>query len=221
MRMNFEILEDSIIDNVLIPAEAGRYETVGGHGQRDSAARINENRKVMVFYNDGLFSESSGAAYDEVQHDVSFDIVLTEATAADADLSVLQDDTASEADKAAALRAMKLPSVKANRSMNRFIAIVYQILMDKRNDQLGIKPPDDRPRLKQVSKRWIESISKGDPVPEGEFVILTSAIRLTCRVPEQIIGDDLPAVQETDINVDMATDGDDTTETGVEITDTP
>ena len=222
VRMQFEIAEQSILDNVLGPAESDRFITIGGQRQRDSAEAINDKRKVMVIFNEGDFPESSGAQYGPVRHDMTFDILLIEATPAKADLSVLNDEDASASDKAEALRQMAEPSIEANRSMNEFIRIVWQILMDLRNNQMGMVPPDDRPNLKLVSNRWITNISKGDPVPEGEFVVLTASMKLTITVSEDITGDDLPATPKLGpvYDGDIELDGDDVAAQGVKVTNT-
>ena len=221
-RMQFEIAEQSILDNVLGPAESGRFITIGGKRQRDSAEAINDKRKVMVIFDEGDFPEGGGAQYGPVRHDMTFDVMLVEATPAKADLSVLNDENASASDKAEALRQMAEPSIEANRNMNEFIRIVWQILMDLRNDQMGMVPPDNRPNLKLVSNRWISNISKGDPVPEGEFVVLTASMKLTLTVEENITGDDLPDTPEDgavyDGNIEL--DGDDVAAQGVEVTNT-
>jgi len=222
VRMQFEIAEQSILDNVLGPAESGRFITIGGQRQRESAKAINDKRKVMVIYNEGDFPESGGAQYGPVRHDMTFDVILIEATPAKADLSVLNDESASPDSKATALRQMAEPSIEANRNMNEFIRIIWQILMDLRNEQMGMVPPDDRPNLKLVSSRWISNIRKGDPVPEGEFVVLTASMSLNLTVSEDITGDDLPATPEDGVvfDGDIELDGDDVAAQGVEVTNT-
>ena len=219
-KMLFEIAEQSIIDNVLGPAEAGRFVTIGGQRQRESAEAIDSERKVMVFYNEGNFPKSGGASYGDVKHDMTFDVVLVEATPAKADLSVLNDENASAESKATALRQMAAPSIEANQNMNAFIRIIWQILMDARNEQMGMVPPDNRPNLKLVSSRWVNNISKDDPVPEGEFVVLTASMRLTFTVSEDITGDDLPVTPQAGavFDGDIILDGDDVAKQGVEVT---
>ena len=221
-RMQFEIVEESILDNVLGPAEAGRFVTIGGQRQRESAEAINAKRKVMVFYQDGDFPKSGGAFNGPVKHDMTFEIVLVEATPAEVDLSVLNSDTATEAEKATALRKMAEPSVKANRNMNVFMRIIYQILMDARNEQMGMVPSDEHPNEKLVSNRWVNNVSKNDPVPDGEFVVLTASMRLTLTVSENIIGDDLPATPSGGavLDGDIELDGDDIAAQGVKVTTT-
>ena len=220
--MQFEIVEQSILDNVLGPAEAGRFVTIGGQRQRESAEAINNDRKVMVFYQEGDFPKSGGASYGAVRHDMTFEIVLVESTPAKADLSKLNDESASATDKATALRQMAEPSVEANRNMNVFMRVIYQILMDARNEQMGMVPSDEHPNEKLVSNRWVNNISKNDPVPEGEFVVLTASMRLTLTVSENITGDDLPATPAGGaiLDVDIELDGDDIAKQGVEVTTT-
>lgn len=217
--MQFEIAEQSILDNVLGPAESERFITIGGQRQRESAEAINDKRKVMVIYNGGDFPESGGAQYGPVRHDMNFDVMLVEVTPAKADLSVLNDENASAIDKSTALRQMAEPAIEANRNMNEFIRIIWQILMDARNEQMGMVPLDDRPKLKLVSNRWISNITKGDPVPEGEFVVLTASMNLTFTVEEDITGDDLPATPEDGAVYDgnLELDGDDVAAQGVKV----
>lgn len=194
--MNFRILKQSIIDNVLVPAEQGRYVTAGYQKQRKSADEINLNRQVTVYYSEGDFPKGSGQAYGDVMHDPVFNVELATATPAKVDLSVLNDATASEASKATALRQMLEAGPVADEEMDELIDIIFQVLMDARNEQLGINPPDDRPDLKVVSNRWIDQIRKDTPVPEGEYLILTASMRLSCRIEETITGEDLPAVTD-------------------------
>jgi hypothetical protein len=215
--MNFQVLEQSILDDVLAPAEAGRYQTVGAQRQSESAQVVNETRKVMVFYTEGDFPKSAASIYGDVQHNTTFEIVLVVAVNAEADLSVLNDENASAADKANALRQMREPSLDANREMNDFIALIYQILMDGRNEQLGINPPGDRPNLKAVSGRWVDQIRKNDPLPDGEYVTLTATMRLTCTIEESLPGEDLVDAGNKTFESDITHDGD-TAQAGVEET---
>lgn len=215
--MNFQVLEQSILDNVLVPVEAGRWETIGAQRQTESAKAVNELHKVMVMYSEGDFPKNAGQAYGDVSHDTTFEVVLVVAAAAKADLSVLNNESVSDDDRANALRQMKEPSLDANREMNELIGIIYQVLMDNRNDQLGINPPADQPNLKAVANRWVDQIRKGDPLPDGEFVTLTATMRLTCRIEESIPGEDLVNAGDKTFESDITLDGD-TAQAGVEET---
>jgi hypothetical protein len=208
MIMNFQALEQSIIDNVLVPAQAGRYETLGAKRQTESDDAIHALRKVMVYYQEGEFPKGAGTLHGDVVHNCTFNIVLITAAAAGVDLSALNSETVSDSDRAAALRAMRDPSITANRDLNDLIAIVWQVLMDNRNDQMGIDPPADRPNLLAVADRWVDNVQKNDPLADGEYVTITATMRLTCRIEEFTDGEDLVNAGNKTFESDIALDGD-------------
>lgn len=191
--MNFQTLKQSIIDNVLVPGEQGRYVTIGNQIQRKSAEVINANNQVTLYYSEGDIPRAPGQAYGDLMHNVAFMIELTIAAEAEADISLIDSDTATENEKAKAIRAMTEASVKADEKMDELIAAVFNVLMDARNEQMGINPPADRPDLKVVSSRWIDQIRKDTPSQDGEYFVLTASMRLSCRIEENITGADLPA----------------------------
>lgn len=218
--MAFEVLQQSIIDNVLVPAEAGRFVTVGYQRQRESADVINGNRQVTVYYSEGEFPKGPGQAYGDVMHDVVFTVELAVASPAKMDISILEDENSTANERAAALRKLSEAGMVADNEMNDLIKIVYQILMDNRNEQMGMSPPEDRPNLKLVSSRWVDQIRKDNPNSDGEYLMLTGSMRLSCRIEETVTGEDLPdtpaggAIFDSDIDLD----GDDTEKTGVKVT---
>jgi hypothetical protein len=218
--MNFEVLQQSIIDNVLVPAEAGRFVTVGYQRQRESANVINSNRQVTVYYSEGDLPRGPGQAYGDVMHDVAFLIELAVASPAQIDISILDNEDSTANEKATALRQLSEAGMVADREMNELIRIVFQILMDNRNEQLGMVPPEDRSNLKLVSSRWVDQIRKDNPNSDGEYLMLTGSMRLVCRIEETVTGEDLPetpaggAIFDSDIDLD----GDDTEKTGVTVT---
>lgn len=210
--MQFEELKQSIIDNVLMPAEQGQYVTIGNQRQRESADKINEMRQVTVYFSEGDFPKDAGASYGEVMHDVTFVVELTVVSAAEVDLNTLKDSAKTADQKAAALRAMSDASVIADASMDELIRIVRDVLMDLRNANMKLETPGS------FSNRWVSDIRKDTPVPDGEYVTLTASMRLTGRVPEQVPGEDLPAAaaQIMDTTIDQV--GDDIEKAGVEVT---
>jgi hypothetical protein len=217
--MQFEILKQNIIDNVLVPGEGGQYVTIGYQRQRDSAEVIKQNRQVTVYFSESEMPKSGGQSYGDVKHNVVFKVELAVVTPAKADLSVLNDSSATDAQRATALRQMSEAGVIADAEMDELIRIVYQTLMDARNNQLGMSPPEDRPRLKQVSSRWIDQISKDTPLPDGEYLMLTASMRLTCSVDETITGIQPVTVPGgAIIDGDIELDGDDVAKQGVKVT---
>lgn len=219
-KMEFEVLKQSMIDNVFVPAEAGRFVTNGYQGQRKSAEVVNLNSQFTVYFSEGDLSKASGAAYGSVMHDVAFRFELVTVTNAKVDLAVLNNENASADAKATALRGMLEAGAAADVKMDAFIRTIFQIFMDARNEQMGMVPPADQSKRKLVSNRWIDQIRKDTPITEGESVILTASMRATCRIEETITGDDLPVTPPGGavLDGDIALDGDDVAEQGVEVT---
>jgi hypothetical protein len=215
-QMNFQTLKQSIIDNVLVPGEQGRYITIGHQRQRKSAEVINANRQVTLYYSEGDFPDGQSKSYGDVIHKPTFLIELAVATEAEVDLATLNDDTATENDKAKVLRAMSEAGVSADKQMDELIAIVWNVLMDARNEQMGINPPGDRPDLKVVASRKVDQIRKDTPSQDGEFFVLTASMRLTCNIEENIDGADLGIPGNKVFDADITLEGDDTAKQGVE-----
>lgn len=216
--MFFRTLKQSIIDNVLVPAEQGRWVTHGNQGQRKDAEVINDNRQVTVYYSEGDIPKDASASYGDVAHDPVYLIELAVATAAEVDLATLNDDTASQNDKATALRNLSEAGKVADSQIDELIDDVWQTLMDNRNEQMGIKPPEDRPNLKVVSSRWVSQIRKDNPSDDGEFLVLTASMRLTCRIEETVSGEDLPAVTDNAVyDSDIVLDGNEEAKQGVKV----
>lgn len=215
--MNFRTLKQSIIDNVLVPAEQGQYVTSGYQGQRKDSEVINDNRQVTVYYSEGEMPKGAGQSYGDVMHDTTFLIELAVATAAEVDLATLNDDDATQSEKATALRNINEAGKIADDQMDELIDVVYQVLMDNRNEQMGLNPPADRPNLKPVSGRWIDQIRKDNPSDDGEFLVLTASMRLTCRIEETVTGEDLRDFGNKVFDNDITLEGD-IAEQGVEVT---
>ena len=216
--MEFEKLKQSLIDNIYAPAEGGRFVTTGHQKQRESASAISLMRQLTVYFSESSITKAAGQAYGEVMHDVAFKLELAVVADAKVDLSVLNDDSATASAKATALRQMLEAGAVADTEMDEFIRIIFQITMDAANDQMGLVPSDDRLKLKRVSDRWVDQIRKDTPVPEGESMMLTASMRLTCRVVEQITGDDLGEFGGKTFNGSLELSGDDISKQGVEVT---
>jgi hypothetical protein len=211
--MQFQALKQSIINNVLGPAESDRYITIGHQRQRRSADVMNQKPQVTVYYAAGQFPKGSGKAYRTTMHDITFIIELSVVAAAEADLSVLNDTNATADEKATALRQFKEAGLIADEAMDELVRVVYQVLMDARSADMGLATG-------QVASRWVTEVRKDNPVPMGEYVMLTGGMHLTCRVEEQITGEDLPAAGTVVYDADIDLSGDDTEKAGVKITNT-
>jgi len=180
--MIFRQLKSNLID-ILGAAELGRYRTIGYQRQVKAASEALDNsRLVQVYYSSGEFPRSAGRSYGSVQHDITFNVDLTVSRAAEGDLSVITNPMSSQAQIAAALIAFNEASGLADESLDELADIIFSVLMDARNIDYGLP-------VGSVSNRWIDRISKDNPEPRGEYVILTGSLRLTCRAVENIAGD--------------------------------
>jgi hypothetical protein len=182
MTMNFRTIKSSLI-TILGNAEAGRYRTIGYQRQGQSAdENLNNERSVQVFYNQGEFPRSAGSMSGEVMHGLTFAVQMTVATPAKGDLSVIDNDSATQVDVANAIDAIQDSQQLADDSMDEFIDILYQVLMDAENVDVGLDIGD-------VSNRWVDNVQKDQPIKSGQYVVLTGSMQFTCSCDEEVTGD--------------------------------
>lgn len=198
MTMNFRVIKDQIVNNILGPAEAGRFQTIGFQRQSTAAEEVLGNlRFVQLFYSSGDFGKSGGRQTGPTQHDITYNVWLTVSAASELDLSVINDESSTPEQVSAALLAEKEACEVADTSLDELIDIVYQILMDGNNIDVclckGI-----------VSNKWIGSVSKDQPTASGDYVVLTASMPLTLRTFEDVPGDTgtIIEVMNTTINND-------------------
>lgn len=208
--MIFETVKASIINNILGPAEAGRFQTIGFQRQSKNADEVLDDlRMVQVYFSRGTFSKRGGRNTGPVQHDAVYRVELTVGKAAEGDLATLDNPSATPSQLATALAAFSEASALADASFDELVGIVYQILMDGLNYDLGVTKYT-------VSSRWIDDIQKDTPNPRGGLIVLTGSMDLSCRMAEQITGDvgvEVPGIYDTVLDIE----GDDVEKTGVTI----
>ena len=209
MTMKFRTLKDSIV-SILGAAASSRFQVIGYQRQaKDASEVLDASRMVQVYYKSGEFSKSGGRVHGSTQHDITFQIDLTVAKGAVGDVSTMNNESATPSELQAALAAFQDAADLADDSIDELFDIVYQILMNAENYDLGLSEG-------LVANRWIDTLQKDNPVPRGEYVILTGAARMTCRVSEDIDGESLVTVDGYyDNTIDI--DGDDTEKTGVSV----
>lgn len=180
--MNFRIVTTAI-QTILGNAAAGRFRVVGFQKQGQAGSELlNNDRSVQVYYADGDFPKSSGRQTGSTQHNMSFEIGFSVSAKARLNLSAINNELATVSQLAAAMSAMQEASYVANSLFDELSEIVYQILMDGRNFDLGL------PRC-TISNRWVESIKKDPVLPKGEIVVLTGALIYSCNTSEAVVGD--------------------------------
>lgn len=205
--MLFRVVKANL-GTILADAAAGRYRVVGHQKQGTGADEVlGLNRRVMVYYDAGQFPKDKSPMSGPFTHDMTFGMLLTVAEQAQADLAVLNDPESTPVQRQAASAAKLDADALADASMDELFDIVYQILMDARNIDIGFDKP------LPVSNRWVESFQKADPLPDGQYVTLEGTIQFTCRAQEAVTGDAGTAgtAPLTEQRIDL--DGDDVEQT--------
>lgn len=207
--MNFRIVNQAII-NILGAAADSRFKVVGYAGQGSDVSEFKGNsRTVQSYYTFGSFAKSSGRQCGTTQHGMTFTIGLTCSSPARVNLAVLTQEGATAGQRAAALAAKQDADYLADLAIDELFEMVYQILMDARNVDLGLSKGT-------VTGRWIGEMQKDPPVPQGELVTVTGTVTFTCSTDETVTGDPGTPVEPgggITVNIDIV--GDDTERTGV------
>lgn len=181
MTMNFETLEDSVTA-LLVSEEAGRYVTIGYEERTQSGEEVlNLDRTVQVFYDAGEFPKSGGAMGGSKPHEMTFKVVTTASSATSVDISVLNNPASTAGDIIAALAAKDFAVKRASKSWNELTGIIWNILMDARNKDLGLA-------AHSVANRWCERFVKDSPLKYGNVVVFAGGIVMTCKMNEAITG---------------------------------
>lgn len=175
--MNFRIAKKALV-KLLGDNAHGQFRTLGYQTQNKHAEGLKDNnRLVSVIYDQGQFPKGSSSQYGPVMHDSGYDIVLSASAECKVDISVLQSETATDTERAAALAEMTTASERVDDSIDELIDIVYNILMDARNDSLQMTDLI-------VSNRWVDSVQKFDTAENGGIVAKTAVLKYSCRVDE-------------------------------------
>ena len=182
MTMQFRQLKASVI--ALLEANAvGLFRVEGSQPQAQSAEEfLGNDRSVRVFYGAGDFTKSSSSMAGPFTHEVNFGLQFTIVQPATVDLSVLTDPNATPAQRIAALAASGSAADLADDSFDEFVDLVFQILMDARNQWLGL------PKY-STGDRWVSGIKKNDVETFGEYVVLTGQVILTASLEEVVEGE--------------------------------
>ncbi len=179
--MMFRTVRDAIVQLLGDQAES-RFRVIGYQRQSKSPDELTgDNRLVQVYYSDGAFPKPASRMMGNKTHNLTFEIDLSASAAALGDLSVLDSTTSTAIQKAAAIAAIKEAAETADTQVDELIDAVYQILMDARNEGLGLDKGD-------ISSRWIDRIQKDTIIERGDLVVKTANMKYTCRVQETVPG---------------------------------
>ena len=193
--MNFRVIKQAIVTILLASATANSYEVVTSQRQKDGSKNINDIKKVAVYFIDDEFDVNSGSSNGDVQSNPTFEINLKVSTKGKY-TDVNDPDSLVSAE------------IIADDLMDEFFDIVYQILMDARNIDLGLT-------IGTISKRFIKNIKKGDILKDGDTVTIIGSMNLTCQTAEAVLGDD--GVIGIGVSSDIEMNNDDFASTKIEV----
>lgn len=198
--MEFQAIKTAI-ETTLNSQAAGRYDVVGY--QRQSKGASTFEKLVTVYYKSGSFPKSAAGIYGSpVKHDMSFEIEFTVSAESEVDLSVLESASSTPAQRSAALLALQNGAKLADDQIDQLFSDVWNVIMDAENAFFGLTDYS-------VQDRWIEDIEKDNPMPRGEYIILTGRSRLTCSVSEIPGGETGTAGTDFDTTVNIQDDPND------------
>ena len=171
-----------------------RFRVIGYQRQSKNADEVlNNDRLVQVYYSEGDFLKSAGRMKGPKTHDITFEIDMTTSAKASVDITVLDNPSATESQKATALADLKEAVKRADDKCDELIDHVYQILMDARNEKLGFTN-------NEISSRWIAKITKDQTLERGDLAVKTANMKYTCRTQEYVLGD--PGYQPDTVTID-------------------
>jgi hypothetical protein len=207
--MKFREIKQALVDTIGDAAN-GRFVVIGYQRQTKSSESVNQNRLVQVYYFRGELPKSGGRLTGPKNHEMTFNIDMTVSASAEADLATLNDAGSTAAQRQTALANIKTAAEKADDELDELIDIIFQILYDGRNLDLGLTRG-------AFGSRWVPEIQKNTTIEEGQFVLKTAMLQYTCKTDEEVTGavPTQPATVTFDTTVDI--DGDDVEKTGVTV----
>ncbi|NIP56145.1 hypothetical protein GWN42_31395 [candidate division KSB1 bacterium] len=212
--MNYRTVKQNLTTLLESGEIAGGYKTLGYKPRKLGMEEIFDGGGIVqVRFSRGNFFNPTQQGSSKF--DAFYDIELLVASKTTADLSVLNNPDATDADRASALIASTDAAKNCDDRMDELIDYVYQLVMDTNNRYLnsdGI-----------VTSRSINDVQKYDPESSGSFVLLNALMELRVEMTEDVRGiEDVPdAIQPGDSTITgiIASDGtdDDPAPAGVEV----
>lgn len=216
--MVFMAVKKSVIENILAPNQKNYFRVIGYSPPEFGAEEVLNNQRVVgIYYAEGSFERGS---LTRPLHDMMFHFDLMVSADSKIDLAVLERDhpePVSRETYADALREKQNSEARADELMDELFMIIYQLIMDKRNLQLGLDRFDPPLKLGLANRRIVK-FQKGSTWPKGKLVMLGGQAILKCSANEKLIG--ASAINDiigggAKINVDLEVNEDEITKAGI------
>ncbi len=210
MTMAFRTVKQALED--LLVANAGTGFKVVGHQRaitnieqyQDGDTSGDGNRTLQVFSAAGDFPKNRAAGMSgPVTHEMTYRIELFVSRGTEGNLAAL-DAATDPTSRAAAAATFTSAARLVDNSFDEFVDLVYQILMDPQNRNLGLPWSGNT----IISDRWLSGWTKDSVVGDGEIVGITGLMTLNLTVVEDINGDAIatPMTEGIDMSVSVNTD---------------
>lgn len=205
--MRFQNIKTALIQ-LLGDNAADLYNVIGYRGQSHAAEESEERRTVQVLFTSGDFPASSSNRNGAKTHDMTFDIILTASSAAaSADLDVIANPDSTALALSRAIENIQNAAENADLAIDEMIDRVWNVIMDARNQNLGITEY-------RLSSRKIEKITKDATPDKGGLVVKTAGLILKIQASEPVSGATGVTPSANPVDSDITTN-DDTAKTGV------
>ena len=207
--MRFQTVKSALVDLLGDNAD-GNFRVIGYRGQsHDASESTGDNRTVQVFYTSGDFPASSSNRNGSKTHDMTFDIILTASSAAaSADLAILANADSTARALTNAIENIQNAAEIADNAIDEMISLVWNVIMDARNANLGIT-------AFTLSSRKIERITKDATPDKGGLVVKTAGLTLKVQAAEPVDGSTGVTATGSVTNSEIKISDDTVTSTGV------
>lgn len=162
---------------------AGGLFRVIGHEPQVVGARntFGNARLVSVSYASGEFQKGASGVRGATTHDGILSIDFTVSQAAKGSVSVLRNENATALEKKDAIAEITEAGALANNSLEEVMALVWQIIKDKRNIYLGLADYSS-------ANQWIDRIETERIFEEGGLAVRQARMFYSFRVSEAATG---------------------------------
>jgi len=193
--MQFELLRDSL-EALLIANQGALFRTIGEQKQSTGAEEVKGVlRTVQVFNSSGNYPKSKSSR-QRFEHEMSFQLEYTVSSPAKADLTILDDPNATASAKQAALLASAEGTREADRSLDELRRIVFQILMNPVNQDIGLTKYT-------ISDPWLENYRKNETLDKGNLIVLTGSETFSAVATETTDGATLTPAEVPTFDIDL------------------
>jgi len=201
--MNFTEAQTAI--STLLGNNAGGQFRVCGYRNEPADAKTvkDTNASVAVYYGKGDFSKANSPPTGPFEHSCTFNIELTISTAAKADLTTLNDDGSTPAERQTALSNIQNTRALADQALNALINVVWNIIFNA--EHIGFEET-----LGKYRDRWVPTIEKQEVGYIGDLIVSQATMHLNLDVQEIADGDLGTALEVLNLTLnleDEPTDG--------------